>query len=190
MRVRVKRSVEAYDLPFETARTESGEWLLRGSNRSIHGAERARDADTVALPDERTSRSERCQNPTTAKRDRGPSMAIEQELEKSDTEHMGLCLDSLLAERGLKRYGLFAVSGEGTVTRTAMKRPAATHCPIEIGQALFWTGWDEAAQRTTFDMWKPTEPQAKWEERQGVPGGTEGGRSRLDSEGSIADAPA
>ncbi len=88
-------------------------------------------------------------------------MTIEQEL-KSDTEHMAL-LDALLAERGLKRYGLFAVSGEGAVTPDGYEETSG-YALSPDGQAFFfWSGWDETAQRTTFDMWKPTEPQAEWE---------------------------
>lgn len=91
-------------------------------------------------------------------------MAIEQEL-KSDTEHMAL-LDSLLVERGLEQYGLFAVTGEGTVTPNGYEETSG-YALSRDGQAFFfWTGWDEASQRTTFDMWQPTEPQAEWESDQ------------------------
>ena len=89
-------------------------------------------------------------------------MAIQQEM-KSDAEHVAL-LHSLLAERGLKRYGIFAVSGEGTVTPDGYEETSG-YALSDEGQAFFfWTGWDESARRTTFDMWKPTEPQAEWQE--------------------------
>ena len=89
-------------------------------------------------------------------------MAIQQEL-KSDADHMAL-LATLLAERGLKRYGLFAVTGEGAVTPDGYEETSG-YALSRDGQAFFfWTGWDESTQRTVFDLWKPTEPQAEWQE--------------------------
>jgi hypothetical protein len=89
-------------------------------------------------------------------------MAIRQEM-KSDTEHMAL-LAALLAERGLTRYGLFAVTGEGKVTPDGYEETSG-YALSRDGQAFFfWTGWDESAQRTTFDMWKPTELQDEWQD--------------------------
>lgn len=89
-------------------------------------------------------------------------MAIEQEL-KSDAAHMEL-LYALLAERGLTRYGLFAVTGEGTFTPDWYEEMSGYALSDEGHAYFFWTGWDEGAQRTTFDMWQPTEPQAQWQE--------------------------
>ena len=87
-------------------------------------------------------------------------MAIQQEL-KSDAEHMAL-IHALLTERGLGRYGLFAFSGEGTITPDGYEETSG-YALSSTGQAyFFWTGWDEAAQRTTFDIWQPTEPQVEW----------------------------
>lgn len=89
-------------------------------------------------------------------------MAIQQET-KSDADHVAL-LAALLAERGLERYGLFAVTGEGTITPDGYEE-ASGYVLTHAGQAIFfWTGWDEAAHRTAFSMWQPTEPQAEWQE--------------------------
>ena len=88
-------------------------------------------------------------------------MAIQQEL-KSDAEHMAL-LHALLTERGLMRYGLFAVSGEGATTPDGFEETSG-YALSSDGQAFFfWTGWDESKQQTGFDMWKPTEPQPDWQ---------------------------
>lgn len=89
-------------------------------------------------------------------------MAIQQEI-KSDAEHMAL-LAALLAERGLKRYGLFAVSGEGTITPDGYEEASGYALSHDGHAFFFWTGWDEAAQRTIFEMWKLTEPQAEWQD--------------------------
>jgi hypothetical protein len=89
-------------------------------------------------------------------------MAIQQEM-KSDIEHMDL-LAALLAERGLKKYGLFAVIGEGTVTPDGYEETSGYALSCDGHAFFFWTGWDEAAQRTTFDMWQLTEPQPDWQD--------------------------
>jgi hypothetical protein len=89
-------------------------------------------------------------------------MAI-QYLTRSDAEHQEL-LRGLLTERGLERYGLFAVTGEGTITPDGYEE-ASGYVLTQAGQAIFfWTGWDESAHRTAFSMWQPTEPQAEWQE--------------------------
>ena len=88
-------------------------------------------------------------------------MAIQQEV-KSDAEHMAL-LATLLAERGLKQYDLFAVSGEGTITPDGYEETSGYALSCDGSAYFFWTGWDESAQRTTFDMWQPTESQTGWE---------------------------
>jgi hypothetical protein len=87
-------------------------------------------------------------------------MAVQQEL-KSDAEHMAL-LATLLAERGLTRYGLFAVSGEVTVAPDGYEETSGYALSCDGRAYFFWTGWDESAQRTTFDMWQPTETQTEW----------------------------
>lgn len=89
-------------------------------------------------------------------------MVIQQDI-KSDAEHMAL-LDALIAERGLKRYGLFFVTGEGAFTPDGYEETSGYALSQEGRAFFFWTGWDEAAQRTGFDMWKPTEPQSDWQD--------------------------
>jgi hypothetical protein len=89
-------------------------------------------------------------------------MAIQQGL-KSDAEHMEL-LHALLTEHGLKRYGLFAVTGEGTITPDGYEETSGYALSSDGRSYFFWTGWDEEAQRTTFDMWQPTEPQPDWQD--------------------------
>lgn len=86
-------------------------------------------------------------------------VATEQEM-KSDTEHMAL-LDALLAERDLRQYGLFAVTGEGTVTTDGYEETSGYALSRDGYAFFFWTGWDKAAGRTTFKMWQPTESQAE-----------------------------
>ena len=88
-------------------------------------------------------------------------MAIQQEI-KSDAEHTAL-LATLLAERGLKRYGRFAVTGEGTFMPDGYEETSGYLLSSEGKAFFFWTGWDESAQRTTFEMWQPTESQTGWE---------------------------
>jgi hypothetical protein len=89
-------------------------------------------------------------------------MAIQQEL-KSDAEHMAL-IHTLLTERGLERYGLFAFSSEGTFTPDGYEETSGYALSSNDRAYFFWTGWDEAAQRTTFTLWQPTEPQIEWQD--------------------------
>jgi hypothetical protein len=89
-------------------------------------------------------------------------MAIQQEL-KSDAEHTQL-LHRLLVARGLTTYGLFAVSGEGTVTPDGYEETSGYALSEEGRAYFFWTGWDEGQQRTGFSLWKPTAPQSEWQD--------------------------
>jgi hypothetical protein len=80
-------------------------------------------------------------------------MAIQQEI-KSDAEHVAL-LATLLAERGLKQYGLFAVTGEGTFTPDGYEETSGYILSSEGKAFFFWTGWDESSQRTTSTCGSP-----------------------------------
>ena len=87
-------------------------------------------------------------------------MAIQQGM-KSDTENKAL-LTALLAERGITRYGLFAVSGEGKVTPDGYEETSGYALSHEDRVFFFWTGWDETMERTVFSMWVPTGRQVEW----------------------------
>lgn len=88
-------------------------------------------------------------------------MAISPEI-RSDSEHMAL-LDELIAERGVKRYGLYLLSGEALFTPDGYEETSGFVVSDDGRIFFFWTGWDETAHRVRFETWRPTEPQPGWQ---------------------------
>ena len=82
---------------------------------------------------------------------------------KSDAEHMAL-LERLFEERGIHRYGLFLLTSEGLFTPDGYEEMSGYVVSGDLPVIFFWTGWDETARRTCFEIWQVAEPQPDWQD--------------------------
>jgi len=72
-------------------------------------------------------------------------------------------LHRLLRDRGLHRYGLFFVTGEGTPLPDGLEATSGFVID-ERGQVYsFWLGWDDDRQQAALTEWQPVEADPRWE---------------------------
>jgi hypothetical protein len=82
--------------------------------------------------------------------------------ETGQETHQVDALTRLLRERGVDRYGLFLVSGEG---RKLPDGGEATSGYVidEAGRVyFFWMAWDTAVNRISLTRWQQVEPDPDW----------------------------
>src|SRR5688572_27708939 len=80
---------------------------------------------------------------------------------RSDAEHAEL-LERLIAEKGIDRYGIYLMSGEGRITPDGFEETSG-YVIADYGGAYFlWTGWDDRLQQTHFKTWETTAAQVDW----------------------------
>ena len=73
-------------------------------------------------------------------------------------------LDRLIHEKHIDRYGLFAVTTEGTAFPDGSES-ASGFVVAETGEVFsFWLGWNEAEHRVGLTRWTPVKPTADWAE--------------------------
>jgi hypothetical protein len=71
-------------------------------------------------------------------------------------------LARLIAARGIGRYGLFFVTGEGTFFPNGVEE-ASGFAVDQRGQVYaFWTTWDSTRREVTFSEWEPVDPEPDW----------------------------
>jgi hypothetical protein len=74
----------------------------------------------------------------------------------------GSSIERLVRERGLRRFGLFFVTGEGDDLPNGDEEQSG-YVIDERGQAYaFWTGWDQDRQQVVFSEWEPVDAEAEW----------------------------
>jgi hypothetical protein len=71
-------------------------------------------------------------------------------------------INRLVRERGLRRFGLFFVTGEGEYLPNGEEEKSG-YVIDDQGQAYsFWTGWDQNQQAVVFSDWEPVDAEAEW----------------------------
>lgn len=71
-------------------------------------------------------------------------------------------LHRLIRERGLAKYALFFVTGEGAELPNGLEESSGCVIDDEGRVFSFWTGWDLQVGRPTFTQWKQVKPKADW----------------------------
>ena len=73
-------------------------------------------------------------------------------------------LHRLIRDQGLRRYGVFLVTGEGKILPDGSE-DASGYVVDEAGRVFFfWLDWDDQLEGVTFAKWKSIEPDADWED--------------------------
>jgi hypothetical protein len=73
-------------------------------------------------------------------------------------------LDRLIREKHINRYGLFAVTTEGTKFPDGSES-ACGFVVADTGDVFsFWLGWNEAEHRVGLTDWAPVKPAPNWAE--------------------------
>lgn len=71
-------------------------------------------------------------------------------------------LERLVRARGLKRFALFFVTGEGEYLPNGEEEQSG-YVIDEQGQTYsFWTGWDDQVGEVTFTEWEPVTAEPEW----------------------------
>ena len=71
-------------------------------------------------------------------------------------------IERLIRERGLQRFGLFFVTGEGEDLPNGDEEQSG-YVIDDQGQIYsFWTGWDAARKQVTFSEWELVEEESEW----------------------------
>ena len=71
-------------------------------------------------------------------------------------------IERLVRERGLRRFGLFFVTGEGEYFPNGDEEQSG-YVIDDRGQTYaFWTGWDQSQQAVVFSEWEPVDAEAEW----------------------------
>jgi hypothetical protein len=85
---------------------------------------------------------------------------------QNPTERVGrrrALLDELIREKGIERYGLFAVTTEGKVLPDGSESASGLVVDPTGRVHAFWLDWDEARRRVAFVRWNPVQPRRDWE---------------------------
>jgi len=94
-------------------------------------------------------------------------------------------IEWLVRERGLRRFGLFFVTGEGTDLPNGDEEQSGYVIDGQAKIYSFWTGWDVARQEVAFTEWELVDEEPEW---QGV-GEYERARARAGLLPSTKSAP-
>lgn len=74
----------------------------------------------------------------------------------------GSTIERLVRERGLGRFALFFVTGEGEYLPNGDEEQSG-YVIDDQGQAYaFWTGWDDAQRAVVFSEWEPVDVEVEW----------------------------
>jgi hypothetical protein len=79
-------------------------------------------------------------------------------------ERQMAALARLLAERGIERYGLFWLCGEGTFLPDGTEDLSGFVVDERGRVFFFWTGWDAKQGDVVFETWRQDEPGPDWTE--------------------------
>lgn len=73
-------------------------------------------------------------------------------------------LHRLIRDQGLKRYGVFFITGEG-IRLPDGSEDASGYVIDDHGRVFsFWLDWDYDRQGVTFTEWEQVEPEPEWNE--------------------------
>jgi hypothetical protein len=77
-------------------------------------------------------------------------------------KHQDDVLDRLLRERGIDRYGLFLVSGEGRILPGGVE--ATSGYVVDEAGAIhfFWMDWESTRNRINLTRWHEVAPDPAW----------------------------
>jgi hypothetical protein len=71
-------------------------------------------------------------------------------------------IEGLVRERGLRRFGLFFVIGEGDELPNGDEDQCGYVIDDQDQIHSFWTGWDETHRAVTFTEWELVDEEAEW----------------------------
>jgi hypothetical protein len=71
-------------------------------------------------------------------------------------------LERLITDKGLKRYGLFLVSGEGRRLPDGSDETSGYVVNQDRRVFYFWIAWDAERRRAAFTEWEEVEPEPDW----------------------------
>jgi hypothetical protein len=71
-------------------------------------------------------------------------------------------IEWLVRERGLQRFGLFFVTGEGEELPNGDEEQSGFVIDSQGQIYSFWTGWDATRQAVTFSEWEPVVEEPEW----------------------------
>jgi len=71
-------------------------------------------------------------------------------------------IERLVRERGLRRFGLFFVTGEGEYLPNGDEEKSGYAIDDQGQTYSFWTGWDQTQQAVVFSEWEPVATEAEW----------------------------
>jgi hypothetical protein len=71
-------------------------------------------------------------------------------------------IERLVRERGLRRFGLFFVTGEGEYLPNGDEERSGYVIDAQGQVYSFWTGWDQIQQAVIFSEWEPVSIEAEW----------------------------
>ena len=71
-------------------------------------------------------------------------------------------LARLIAARGVRRYGMFFVTGEGTFFPNGVEESSGFVVDQQGQVFSFWTGWDSSRREVTFSQWELVDPEVDW----------------------------
>jgi hypothetical protein len=68
-------------------------------------------------------------------------------------------LDRLIAERGIKRHGLYLLTSENRFSPDGFEEMSGFVVSHDEQVFFFWTGWDAEKRSPTFKVWRRAEAQ-------------------------------
>ena len=71
-------------------------------------------------------------------------------------------IEMLVRERGLQRFGLFFVTGEGEDLPNGDEEQSGYIIDNQGQIYSFWTGWDATRQQVTFSEWELVDEEPEW----------------------------
>jgi hypothetical protein len=71
-------------------------------------------------------------------------------------------LARLIAAHGVRRYGVFFVTGEGHFFPNGVEESSGFVVDQHGQVYAFWTGWDSNRRDITFSQWEPVDAEADW----------------------------
>src|SRR3954462_12660434 len=71
-------------------------------------------------------------------------------------------IERLVTERGIRRFGLFFVTGEGDELPNGDEDQSGDVVDSRGQIYSFWTGWDAARRDVVFTEWEQIEEEPEW----------------------------
>ena len=72
-------------------------------------------------------------------------------------------IERLVRDRGLRRFGLFFVTGEGEYLPNGDEERSGYVIDDQGRAYSFWTGWDQVRQEIVFSEWEPVATEVEWD---------------------------